>query len=291
MHPNKPTQLNQDLTEFQKSVMFDKATEARFSGQYDDFYQDGDYVCANCNNKLYSSKAKFDAGCGWPAFDTCYPGSVLNIPDSDGRRVEILCNNCNIHLGHVFTGEHLTDKNTRHCVNSASIKYIKKESEQPEIASLVVGCGCFWGVQYWFNKLEGVISTSVGYSGGSIPNPTYQQVCAGTTGHIEVLKIDYNPKVLSYENLIRYFFNIHNFEQANGQAGDIGSQYLSIIQYQREDQKNTINHIIEELRAKGYKPATKLVPESAFWAAEDYHQSYYEKSEGSPYCHFFKKIV
>lgn len=291
MSQNKPIQLNPNLTEFQKSVMFDKATESRFSGQYDNFYQDGEYACANCNSKLYSSSAKFDAGCGWPAFDKCYPDSVLQIPDDDGRRVEILCKNCNIHLGHIFTGEHLTVENTRHCVNSTSIKYVKKESEQPKTTSLIVGCGCFWGVQYWFDKLEGVISTSVGYSGGSIANPTYQQVCTGKTGHIEVLKIDYNPSILSYDNAVRHFFNIHNFEQANGQGADIGSQYLSVIQYQSESQKAIINQIIKELKTKGYKPATQLVPETQFWAAEDYHQGYYSKNQGSPYCHFYKKIV
>jgi methionine-R-sulfoxide reductase len=120
MSPNP----NLQFTQLEEDVMFHKATERAFTGEYDDFYKEGDYVCKNCSAKLYSSKAKFDAGCGWPAFDDTYPDSVKQIPDSDGRRVEIVCNNCGIHLGHVFVGEMITDKNTRHCVNSVSIKFV-----------------------------------------------------------------------------------------------------------------------------------------------------------------------
>ena len=116
---------NKNFTELEKNVMFNKATERAFTGEYDDFYKKGDYVCRNCDTKLYSSKAKFDAGCGWPAFDDTYPDAVKQVTDSDGRRVEILCNNCGIHLGHVFIGENLTEKNTRHCVNSVSIKFVE----------------------------------------------------------------------------------------------------------------------------------------------------------------------
>lgn len=285
--------INPNLTNFQKEVMFNQSTEPAYSGEYDDFYQDGDYACRNCGALLYSSSAKFDAGCGWPAFDKCYPNSVIQVPDVDGRRIEIVCSNCRVHLGHVFIGEQLTPQNTRHCVNSASIKYVSKAQARPvqKIESLVVGCGCFWGVEYWFKKLNGVVSTSVGYSGGHTDNPTYRQVCSGKTGHIEVLKIDYDGRKVSFEELIRYFFNIHDFEQADGQGNDVGSQYLSLIQYKTPEQKTIIQKILTELEQKGYKPVTKLLTETKFWPAEDYHQDYYTKNGQSPYCHFYKKIV
>lgn len=114
-----------NLTEEERRVIEDKGTEAPFSGEYDNFYPpEGVFVCRKCNNPLFTSKSKFDAGCGWPAFDENFPGAVKRILDSDGRRVEIQCAKCGGHLGHVFEGERMTDKNTRHCVNSLSIKFI-----------------------------------------------------------------------------------------------------------------------------------------------------------------------
>lgn len=114
------------LTDEERHVIEDKGTEAPFTGEYDNFYKDGTYICRRCNAPLFSSKAKFDAGCGWPAFDANFPEAVKRVPDADGRRVEIQCANCGAHLGHVFEGEHLTDKDTRHCVNSLSIKFVPK---------------------------------------------------------------------------------------------------------------------------------------------------------------------
>jgi peptide-methionine (R)-S-oxide reductase len=112
------------LTDKEKMVIIDKQTEVPFSGEYDDFYQKGMYVCRRCDNPLYSSKAKFDAGCGWPAFDKEFSNSIKRIPDSDGMRMEIVCAKCGGHLGHVFLGEKFTSTNTRHCVNSLSIKFV-----------------------------------------------------------------------------------------------------------------------------------------------------------------------
>lgn len=112
------------LTSEEKKIIEDKGTEPPFSGEYDDFYKEGTYVCRRCDNSLFPSKAKFDAGCGWPAFDAHFPGSVKQLPDSDGIRTEIICAKCGAHLGHVFTGEKLTEKDTRHCVNSLSLKFV-----------------------------------------------------------------------------------------------------------------------------------------------------------------------
>lgn len=116
-----------DLTPSEKHVIIDKGTEAPFTGEYDNFYKDGVFVCRQCNTPLFSSKAKFDAHCGWPAFDQNFPGKVIELPDEDGRRVEIQCATCHGHLGHVFRGEKLTEHNTRHCVNSLSIRFVPRE--------------------------------------------------------------------------------------------------------------------------------------------------------------------
>ncbi len=122
------------LTPEETKVIVYKGTEPPFSGEYDDFYEEGTFICRRCNSPLFSSKAKFDAHCGWPAFDENFPDSVKRLPDPDGTRTEIQCSNCGGHLGHVFTGEYLTDKNTRHCVNSLSIKFIPKDKALPSVS-------------------------------------------------------------------------------------------------------------------------------------------------------------
>lgn len=121
--------LNQEETR----VIRKQGTEAPFQGEYDRFFEDGTYICRQCNQPLFDAKAKFDAGCGWPAFDDHFPGSVSQILDQDGRRTEIRCSHCNGHLGHVFTGEGLTDKDTRHCVNSLSVRFIKRAENLPPL--------------------------------------------------------------------------------------------------------------------------------------------------------------
>ncbi len=120
------------LTDEEKRVIEDKATETAFSGKYDDFYEPGTFICRRCNAPLFSSKAKFDAHCGWPAFDANFPKAVKRLPDEDGYRTEIQCAHCGAHLGHVFEGENLTPKDTRHCVNSLSIKFIPEGEELPQ---------------------------------------------------------------------------------------------------------------------------------------------------------------
>ena|SRR3989344_9038649 len=121
------------LSEDEKRVLEQKGTDPPFSGEYDDFYEDGTFICRKCNSPLFGAKAKFDAGCGWPAFDENFPEAVSRIPDEDGQRTEIQCSNCGGHLGHVFTGERFTNKNTRHCVNSLSIKFIPRGEKLPQI--------------------------------------------------------------------------------------------------------------------------------------------------------------
>lgn len=121
------------LTTQEENIIEGKGTEAPFSGEYDQFYENGTYICKKCHAPLFSSQAKFDAACGWPSFDKEYPNSLKRVPD--GERVEIQCGNCKAHLGHEFKGEHLTEKNIRHCVNSLSIKFIPKNEKLPPILS------------------------------------------------------------------------------------------------------------------------------------------------------------
>jgi len=121
------------LTFEERKVIEDKETETPFTGEYDNFYEKGTFICKRCNAPLFSSKAKFDAGCGWPSFDEDFPNAIKRLSDSDGQRTEIECSSCGAHLGHVFEGENLTNKNIRHCVNSLSILFIPKGKELPEV--------------------------------------------------------------------------------------------------------------------------------------------------------------
>jgi peptide methionine sulfoxide reductase msrA/msrB len=281
----KEMKLNK-LTPEEEKVIIYKGTEYPFTGKYYNHFEKGTYVCKRCNTPLYKSEDKFDSGCGWPSFDDEIPGAIKRIQDKDGVRTEIICSNCGAHLGHVFIGEGFTDKNTRHCVNSISLLFIPDQKE----AKAYFAAGCFWGVQYYFNKFKGVISTKVGYAGGNFENPTYKDVCTGTTNHAETVEVLYDSTKITYEELVKLFFEIHDFTQVNRQGPDIGSQYRSAIFYVDENQKQIANKIIDILKTKGYDVATQVNKINKFYTAEDYHQNYYEKKGGMPYCHSYKKI-
>lgn len=154
----------------------------------------------------------------------------------------------------------------------------------------VFASGCFWGTEYMFKDVEGVISTRVGYTGGHLERPTYQQVCTGQTGHAEAMEILYDPTKVSYEKLARLFFETHDPTQVNRQGPDIGTQYRSAIFYKDEDQKTVAEKLVKELEGKGLKVATEISPAQTFWPAEEYHQDYYVKTGKRPYCHSYRKL-
>lgn len=149
----------------------------------------------------------------------------------------------------------------------------------------IFACGCFWGAQYQFERVKGVLRSTVGYIGGEKENPTYQEVKAHTTGHAEATQVEFDPEQVSYTDLCKVFFEIHDPAQTDGQGPDIGPQYRSEIFYLNETQKQEAEAVIDILRQKGHEVNTRLTPATTFWEAEDYHQHYYEKTGGEPYCH------
>lgn len=288
------------LTKDEEWIILQKGTERPWTGDLLNNKEKGTYICARCNAPLYKSQDKFDSQCGWPSFDDEIEGAVKRQTDADGRRTEILCNNCGGHLGHVFLGEGFTPKNTRHCVNSLSMNFIKKGDPMPPVlgktshdeantGTAIFAGGCFWGVEHHFEKAKGVKEAVSGYIGGHVDNPTYEQVCRNTTGHIEAVKVSYDPQKTDYETLAKLFFEIHDPTHVDRQGPDIGEQYRSVVFYENEAQKKTAQNLIDILVDKGYDVATKLEPATTFWPAEMYHQDYYEKKGSQPYCHFYTK--
>lgn len=279
------------LTAEEERVIVHKGTEFAFTGKYDKHFEPGVYHCKWCDAPLYRSESKFKSGCGWPAFDDEIPGAVKRTPDADGRRTEITCARCGGHLGHVFLGENLTPKNTRHCVNSISLvfKPAVQEKTEKKTEKAVFAGGCFWGVEFYFQNAPGVLATRVGYTGGHKDNPTYKEVCSGNTGHAEALEVEYDPTATSFDALAKLFFEIHDPTQVNRQGPDRGEQYRSAVFYLNEDQKKTAQALIEQIKGKGFDVATTVEKAGTFWPAEEYHQRYYSKKNGRPYCHVYQK--
>lgn len=272
------------LTPFEEQVIVHKATEAPFSGEFYENNRSGKYFCKRCQAELFSTKDQFDSGCGWPSFDAEINNSVKKVLDADGRRMEILCQNCDGHLGHIFHGEGFTTKDTRYCVNSVSLDFVEDKMQQ-NYEKAYFAAGCFWGVEYFFSRANGVKSAISGYMGGHKENPTYEEVCAKKTGHIETVEVVFDKNETNFENLAKLFFEIHDPQQENGQGPDLGEQYISAIFCANIEQEKIAKNLIAILEKNGLKIATKLLPIAKFWNAELYHQNYYSKNGKMPYCH------
>ncbi len=212
--------------------------------------------------------------------------------DADGNRTEITCARYGAHLGHVFVGEKITPRDTRHCVNSLSLKFVPQEAMEKIPNEIVYfGGGCFWCTEAVFAKLKGVVSAMPGYAGGSPTggknNPTYKEVCSGKTGHAEVTKVEFDPTRISYEALLEVFFATHNPTTPNRQGSDVGTQYRSIILYVTELQKEIAEKFIKNLEAEknyGNKIVTEVKPLEKFYPAEEYHKDYFDKNPEAAYC-------
>ncbi len=260
-------------------------TEPPFCGTLLDNKKEGIYACVVCGLPLFSSEYKFDSGTGWPSFSREFdPAHVARRRDtSHGMvRTEIVCARCGAHLGHVFDdGPRPTRE--RHCLNSASLVFFEKGAELPpesrplRLETAYFAGGCFWGIEHYFQQGPGVVEAVSGYMQGHVERPTYKQVCTGTTGHAETVKVVFDPARISYRRLLEAFFAMHDPTQLNRQGPDVGTQYRSGIWYVDDEQRRQAEEYIRELSASGRysRPiVTQLEPARTFWPAEDYHQDY-----------------
>ncbi|NRD73705.1 bifunctional methionine sulfoxide reductase B/A protein [Shewanella sp. VB17] len=277
------------LTDFERYVIEEKGTERPFSGEYNQFDAQGVYVCKRCDTPLYLSESKFIAHCGWPAFDDEISGAIKRSPDIDGRRVEITCAACDGHLGHVFEGEYLTEKNIRHCVNSVSLSFQPLEGMEAESRQQLAtfGAGCFWCIEAIFSELNGVNEVRSGYSGADPDTANYEDVCTGLTGHAEVVQIHFNPDVISFNDLLEVFWMNHNPTTLNRQGADSGTQYRSVVFGHTSQQIDNANEMIEKLTLAQLWPdpiVTEVALFETFYPAENYHHNYFAQNGDAPYC-------
>lgn len=284
------------LTDEQYYVLRQKGTESPFTGKLLLNKEKGVYKCAACGNELFTDDMKFDSHCGWPSFDKEIKGGKIKTVEDNSlgmKRVEILCAKCGGHLGHLFD-DGPTETGLRYCVNSASLEFVKEEDLKvtPEnnlstIDTITLGGGCYWCVEAVYEMLKGVIKVESGFSGGMVKNPSYKEVCNGTTGHAEVVQITFDKTKTSIDEILKVFFTVHDPTTLNQQGADIGTQYRSVIFYRNESQYKIAKSIIDTLNKEnvyGKPVVTQLAPYTVFYKAEDYHQNYYNQNKEEPYC-------
>ncbi|MBK1834416.1 bifunctional methionine sulfoxide reductase B/A protein [Roseibacillus ishigakijimensis] len=277
------------LTPEQYSVTRQHGTERPFSSEHCGLHEAGIYACVCCETVLFDSSEKFESGTGWPSFTQPVKDNVVayNVDYSYGMtRVEVVCNVCEAHLGHVFPdGPEPTG--LRYCMNGVALTRVDGgESEgSADLAKVTFGGGCFWCTEAMFQQLRGVDAVVSGYSGGQSGEPSYEDVCSGDTGHAEVIEISYDPKVIDYEELIRVHMGSHDPTTLNQQGADVGTQYRSVIFYRTEEEEEIARRVVATYEeTTGNSATTEIVPFEKFYPAEDYHQDYYRNNTRAGYC-------
>ena len=296
LSPAKVEELAKKLTPEQYRITQNAGTERPFCGTLLDNKKEGMYVCVVCGLPLFKSEHKFISGTGWPSFFVGYdPAHIRETSDNTlGMvRTEINCARCGSHLGHVFP-DGPAPTGLRYCLNRESLSFIEAGQPVPEESRPIMKMenayfagGCFWGVEHGFQMIPGVIDVASGYQQGQVENPTYKQVCSGTSGHTESVRVVFDPSKVSYEKLVRFFMALHDPTQLNRQGPDYGTQYRSGIYTVGPEQLDVAQKVKAELQAskafEGRKIVTEVEPTDTFYPAEDYHQDYVEKTGRA--CH------
>lgn len=173
------------------------------------------------------------------------------------------------------------------CIFGASLPSMQAQNSNSKLDSIILGGGCFWCVEALYDTLEGVVSVKSGYAGGTVVDPTYREVCSGTTGHAEVVDVRFDPARISLTDILDFFWEAHDPTTLNRQGADVGTQYRSIILYRDEAQKSAAETSLKKAQSKFSAPiVTEIVELKTFYPAEDYHQDYYKNNKNAPYCRF-----
>ncbi len=272
----------EQLTEEEFYVTRQHGTERPFSSGMCELFEPGKYGCVCCGTLLFDAGEKFDSGTGWPSFTQPAKENSISY-HQDGSlaavRIETLCNTCEAHLGHVFP-DGPEPSGLRYCMNAVSLK---KVEETEAVATF--GGGCYWCTEAMFQHLKGVISIESGFSDGQVVDPTYRAVCSGETGHAEVIQINYDPEVISYEELLRVHMGTHDPTTLNAQGADVGTQYRSTILYRTDEERRIAEDVLEELAdVFDSDIVTEVKRFELFYPAPADHNNYYNDNSEQGYC-------